>query len=143
MRLWHYRILEYLPDKQLKAQWRECVCIAKNIKEKITPNHILVNKIMDYPIEHFNLYCLLVSNEMIKRGYHISSNVICKLKEYTGFLEKSCLIYNVYDLWHDYTYYRICMANLYEKYLCGGISDLEWDKLLKGYFSTFNETYLI
>ena len=27
------------------------------------------------------------------------------------------------------TYLKICIANLYEKYLCGGISDAEWQKI--------------
>ena len=39
--------------KQLIAQWRECSAIAGNIVKLGFPNHILVNKIMDYDIDEF------------------------------------------------------------------------------------------
>ena len=47
MRLWHKDLIPVLPRQQLIGQWRECCLIAKQISEKGTPNHILVNKIMD------------------------------------------------------------------------------------------------
>ena len=50
MRLWHKDLIPVLPRQQLLSQWRECCCIARNIVENGTPNHILVNKILDYPI---------------------------------------------------------------------------------------------
>lgn len=65
MRLWHYQLLPYLPRLQLISRWRECCCIAKNIAEKGAPNHILVNKIMDYPIDHFVEYSCNVCMEMV------------------------------------------------------------------------------
>lgn len=82
MRLWHYRLLPYLPRLQLVSQWRECCCIAKSITEKGTPNHILVNKIMDYPIDHFVEYCYNVCIELAVflltsgRGYTIGSRIL-------------------------------------------------------------------
>ena len=51
MRLWHKDLITVLPRQQLMAQWRECCCIIKNITEKGTPNHLLVNKIMNYDIK--------------------------------------------------------------------------------------------
>ena len=68
MRLWHKDLLSALPSQQLVAQWRECCAIARNIAVIGTPNHILVNKIMDYPISHFYTYSNLVLEEMYKRG---------------------------------------------------------------------------
>ena len=50
MRLWHKDLISCLPRLQLIGQWRECCLIAKNIAEKGTPNHLLVNKIISYPI---------------------------------------------------------------------------------------------
>ena len=47
MRLWHKDMISILPREQLVAQWRELSAIASNIQTKGTPNHILVNKIMD------------------------------------------------------------------------------------------------
>ena len=69
MRLWHKDLIPVLPDKQLLGQWRECCAIAKNIATKGTPNHLLVNKIMDYPIGHFYIYGVLVYTEMKARGF--------------------------------------------------------------------------
>ena len=54
MRLWHKDLIDVLPNGQLLGQWRECCAIARNIKAKGTPNHLLVNKIMDYPDIDFN-----------------------------------------------------------------------------------------
>ena len=56
-----------LPRQQLISQWRECCCIAKNIADKGTPNHILVNKVLDYNYQHFNYYTMLVVNEIKKK----------------------------------------------------------------------------
>ena len=47
MRLWHKDLIPYLPRQQLLGQWRECCCIVRNIAMLGTPNHILVNKVMD------------------------------------------------------------------------------------------------
>lgn len=47
MRLWHKDLIPYLLKLQLLSQWRECCAICSNIANKGTPNHILVNKIMD------------------------------------------------------------------------------------------------
>ena len=49
MRCWHKDLISVLPKQQLLGQWRECCLIAKNIAEQGTPNHILVNRIFNYP----------------------------------------------------------------------------------------------
>ena len=58
MRLWSYQLVPFLPRQQLVSQWRELVCIAKSIHDKGTPNHILVNKIMRYPLSDLNKCCI-------------------------------------------------------------------------------------
>lgn len=78
MRLWHIDLIPYLPRQQLLSQWRECVCIAKNLAEKGTPNHILVNRILNYPDYHFVEYINRVSQEMMKRGYKVNLKTIEK-----------------------------------------------------------------
>jgi hypothetical protein len=35
----------------------------------------------------------------------------------------------IYNAWMDVTYLKICYYNLYEKFLCGGISQEDWDKI--------------
>ena len=60
MRLWHKSLIEVLPRQQLLGQWRELSAIASNINKKGTPNHILVNKIMDYPNNDIVSYAFYV-----------------------------------------------------------------------------------
>lgn len=141
MRLWHYKLIPYLPLQQLVSQWRECICIAKNIAEKGTPNHILVNKIMNYPIEEFHTYCNLVLGEMVKRGYRIRESSLVKLEKYIQFnVNVSPKNYdkNLFVNWHNMNYLDVCYMNLYEKYWCGGIDELQWKDLVFGYKKVIN-----
>lgn len=132
MRLWSYQLIPFLPRQQLLSQWRECVCIAKSIYGKGTPNHILVNKIMNYPISEFNDYCNIILVEMVKRGYNVSKSSINKLQDYIGFEVDSDKQYNhPFGGWHNETYIQICLWNLYEKFLCGGVTEIEWNLLKK------------
>lgn len=134
MRLWHKDLIPVLPRQQLLSQWRECCCIAKNIAENGTPNHLLVNKILDYPPIHFELYCNLVYGEMIRRGYKVNEdsrhslyNNIRKAEERNVF--NRSIIGTLYQDWHNERYFWQCYYNLQEKYDCGGISKEEWSKL--------------
>lgn len=134
MRLWHYRLVPYLPRQQLLSQWRECICIAKSIHNKGTPNHILVNKIMDYPISEFIDYCNIVLVEMVRRGYNVSESSINKLEDYVDFEVDSEKQYShPFGGWHTLRYLNQCLSNLEEKYDCGGITDEEWGELCSGY----------
>ena len=67
MRCWHKSILEYLPELQLKSQWRELVLMAKDLHEKGSTNHLLINQIMLYNKDHFNAYVYYVYRAMISR----------------------------------------------------------------------------
>lgn len=137
MRLWHYKLLSYLPRAQLLSQWRECVCIAKNIHDKGTPNHLLVNKVTEYPIEEFNIYCSFVANEMLARNINVSYDSVKKIEELLGVGRIRTNGHDsVFNGWHNDEYLRICMANLYEKFLGVGknkITDYEWATLKAGY----------
>lgn len=130
MRLWHYRLLPYLPRQQLLSQWRECCCIAKSITEKGTPNHILVNKIMDYQIDHFVEYGCNVCLEMEYRGYKCDSS-----RFYKYFATKDIVVplridgEQIFPEWHDDIYLRECLYNLEEKFRAGGIPADEWRRI--------------
>lgn len=140
MRLWHKDLIPYLPKNQLISQWRELCCIAKNISVNGTPNHILVNKIMDYSIDHFYLYSTLVTVEMKDRGYKIKNK---SLSEFTSNLfdyastffpkpdGKQVTIETLYSDWHNDRYFIQCYFNLQEKHDCKGIKDNEWEYLQK------------
>ena len=129
MRLWHKDLISVLPRQQLLGQWRECCCISRNICVHGTPDHLLVNKIMDFPIEHFHRYAWEVSNEMFSRGYK------CDINKFQSFTKHGIRFINtpshldMFKGWHDDRYLRQCLYNLQEKYDCGGISDAEWDRI--------------
>lgn len=133
MRLWHYALVKYLPRQQLLSQWRECVCIAKSIHDKGTPNHILVNKITDYPISDFNNYCNIVLAEMLRRGYKVSSQSVRKLEDYVDFaVDSKQKEYIPFKSWHTLRYLDQCFYNLQEKHDCGGLTNEEWDRICEG-----------
>ena len=124
MRLWHKDLIPALPRQQLIGQWRECCLIAKNISEKGTPNHILVNKIMDYPLSHFETYSMLVYKVMQERGWQPDKNRFFKWLPDIG---KQIVTYDeLFKDWHNAQYLKQCYFNLQEKYDCGGITDEEW-----------------
>lgn len=138
MRLWHKDLIPVLPRQQLLGQWRECCLIAKNIAEKGTPNHILVNRIMDYPIAHFCTYTQLVIDEMTKRNYKISDSAINNFEYYIDLACERLDNYNknhhgeyskLFYGWHNAFYLRQCYYNLEEKFDCGGITWEEWEKI--------------
>jgi len=112
------------------SQWRECCCIAKLINENGTPNHILVNKIMNYDISNFVNYTELVISEMIRRGWKINTE---KFYKYFKGMDIKKFNIIIFFNWHNRRYFTQCFYNLQEKYDCGGISDEEWDKIEKRY----------
>ena len=123
MRLWHKGLICVLPKQQLVSQWRECVCIAKNIKEKGMPNHILVNKIMQYDISHFYSYAVLVCSEMKSRGYR------CDFERFKKYCDSEVFKSQPFENWHNKRYLTQCYYNLQEKYDCCGIKEDEWKKI--------------
>ena len=133
MRLWHKYLIGVLPRKQLLGQWRECCLIAKNIAEKGTPNHLLVNKVMEYPISEFCDYCNIVLYQMIVMGYNVSEKSIHCLEDNVGFCVDSDLNMGIFKGWHNDRYLTQCFYNLQEKYDCGGISEEEWKTLRSEY----------
>ena len=133
MRLWHKDLIPVLPDKQLIGQWRECCAIAGNIAKLGTPNHLLVNRIMNYKLSHFYMYCSLVAYQMYDRGFKINQRSKEKIMSITDQDIRMGSEFIGYDQlfagWHDERYLRQCCYNLQEKYDCGGMTDAEWRKI--------------
>ena len=67
MRLWHYKMIQFLPKSQLLAQWRELNSIFKK-----QDKHILINYVYEYPKLDLYHYTEIVIDEMKKRGYKIN-----------------------------------------------------------------------
>lgn len=135
MRLWHYKLIPYLDKQRLVAQWRECCCIAKNIADNGTPNHILVNKILNYPFRHFYSYAGLVCDELIERGYKYDWTKFTNWFDKINCMECHYIDENeIFKDWHNTRYLRQCLYNLQEKYDCGGISKEEWNNITKNFY---------
>ena len=139
-RLWHKDLIPVLPRQQLLGQWRECCAIAKSIAEKGTPNHVLVNRIMEYPTCFYIVYTFMVANEMEKRGYKVDTAKIEQYFEDKDYWLTEEFMDAVWDInsaifteWHNDRYLRQCLANLQEKYDCGAITDMEWGRITARY----------
>lgn len=117
MRLWHTKLIKALPREHLVAQWRELSAIASKIQTSGTPNHVLVNFVMDYDFDHFISYAYYIRQEMTKRKYRTMNTVwdkIVSLKPDWKLLP----IEEVYKNKMSDFYLTVCYYNLYEKYDC-------------------------
>lgn len=142
MRLFHKDLLSVLPTMQLKGQWRECCLIAKALHDG-NLNHILVNRVKDYPIEHFYRYCGRVVSFMVDKGFKCDYNKLLQYADdYKGevaFWHSSAVpLDELFDGWHNDRYLRQCLYNLEEKAICGGIPADEWQKIYDVYGKRFD-----
>lgn len=126
MRLWHKDLIAVLPKQQLIGQWRECCAIARNIAVKGSPNHILVNKVMDYSPIHYYAYCRIVYEELQKRDYKCDWSKLTKWIIFFPDGNVKCHVDELFEGWHNDRYLMQCLHNLQEKYDCGGITTEEW-----------------
>lgn len=134
MRLWHTQLITVLPREQLVGCWRELSAIAGAIQKNGTPNHILVNFILDYDYNHFISYAHYVREEMTKRGYRTMNSVwekIISLKKDWTLLPLN----EVYKEKMNKVYMEICSWNLYEKYLCGEITKEDMKRIAEIYIN--------
>ena len=136
MRLWHWRLIPVLPRQQLLSQWRECCAIAKSINEKGTPNHILVNPIMNYPISDLDKYTRWIGEEMMCRGYNWNFHRYTDHRP--GLVVRDFIssdpdpyIDLIFHGWHNDQYFWQCYSTLQEKHDRGGITDEEWSLIEK------------
>lgn len=127
MRLWHYKLIPFLPNSQLIAQWRELNSIFKK-----QDNHILINYVYEYPKKDLYIYSFLVLKEMIHRNYKIKS--VDNFNNYFG-LDPLDRIEMKKDetpfiRHHNDRYLIQCFYNLQEKY-DRGQKDFKKDQYLK------------
>ena len=145
MRLWHYKLLPYLPDAQFKGQLRELVVIMRSWRDEGKTNHLLINRVMGYPKSDLYAYFLEYWNEHSYRnkGQSLKYEICNEFYEFCHDFTRS----NVFEGWHNKEYLRVCMANLYEKHVFGvgksRITDEEWETLCRGYKQITGEEYQI
>ena len=128
MRLWHYRLLPYLPKGQLLSQKRECDLIWKDIANGRKTNHILINYIWEYEdyLKELSVYYWLLKEEFDKRGFtfNFSNNFVTKNVFY-GYN------YKPFSKHQTDRYLKQCFYNLQEKWDRGqkDFTDREYIKL--------------
>lgn len=128
MRIWHTFLIDVLPREQLIAAWRELSAITGSIQKNGTPNHLLVNFVLDYDYDHFISYTKIVRDEMTRRGYRTMDSVWNKIISLKPDW-KEIQLGNIYHEKMNTDYFQICYYNLREKWLCGGIKAEEWGKI--------------
>ena len=163
MRLWHYKLLPYLPDAQFKGQLRELVAIMRAWRDDGKTNHLLINRVMDFTPRNLTSYFLCYNEEYTKRyGKKIDRYIYWEFLNFANYeVEKDYkvsfingvdvvsvrLLKDIFAGWHNTEYLRVCMANLYEKHHFGigksRITDEEWQVLLDGYKAITGEEYKI
>lgn len=132
MRLWHKNLIKGLPNMHLQAQWRELSAIAGAIQKNGTPNHVLVNFVLDYDYDNFISYAYYIRQEMTNRKIRTMNSVwekIISLKPNYTILP----IDEVYEEKMNFTYLTICYYNLLEKYLCGMFGDEDWHNICSAF----------
>ena len=135
MRLWEKRLLPYLPDKFIIAQWRECIAI-KRQWEKGTLKHRLVSYVMNYDRQYFETYVMQVVVAMVFRNIKFQSKYYREILSFCSNDEP----FNV-DPYpeHNDRYLRQCYYNLQEKYDRGIVSEEEWTLIYKEFHDMIKE----
>ena len=124
MRLWHTSLIPALPREHIVAQWRELSAIAGKIQTSGTPNHVLVNFVMNYDFDHFISYAYYIRQEMNARKYRTMNSVWEKIES----LKPDWTLLPIEEVYkgkmNDF-YLTVCYYNLYEKYDCGMFDDFD------------------
>jgi uncharacterized protein (TIGR02328 family) len=131
MRLWDFRLLPFLDDFHIVAQWRELLAIKGAIDKNGTPNHRLVNKVLDYNIKDFKNYTTLVAMELMARDIKYLYGKYEEIlywdsKCFNNNRECDCIPYHD---WHNHRYITQCYYNLQEKADCGIVSKQAWARI--------------
>ena len=121
MRLWHKDLIFVLPHQQLLDQWRDCCLVAKSLADAPwSLKHVLANRVLDYPLEHFFAYTSLVYMAMLSRGYRADWESFAKYKIPSA--PQGIYYRAIFSDWHNTRYLKQCLYNLQEKLDCGAIS---------------------
>lgn len=120
MRLWDYRLFEYLPDMQIRGQWSELNSIFKNQNK-----HILINFVYEYEKVDLLIYTQWFLQEMEKRGFKFD---LKNYYEYFKDLDQDDVkdintqwitASGIFERHMNREYLQICCWNLYEKLIRG------------------------
>ena len=146
MRLWSWQLLPYLSDLQFKWQLREITAIMRDWRDRGKTNHLLINRVMEYPKADLYRYFCEYEAEYFKRYGRTLDRYS---SEFGRFANWSVDTKNntIFEGWHNKEYLRVCVCNLYEKYRFGvgksKITQTEWDRILQGYKDITGEDWAL
>ena len=146
MRLWSWQLIPYLNDLQFKGQLREITAIMRDWRDMGKTNHLLINRVMEYPKADLYRYFCEYEAEYFKRYGRTLDRYS---SEFGRFANWSVDTKNntIFEGWHNKEYLRVCLSNLYEKHTFGigksRITDEEWQRLCEGYKTITGEEYKI
>ena len=146
MRLWSWQLLPYLSDLQFKGQLREITAIMRDWRDRGKTNHLLINRVMEYPKADLYRYFCEYEAEYFKRYGRTLDRYS---SEFGRFANWSVDTKNntIFEGWHNKEYLRVCVCNLYEKYRFGvgksKITQTEWDRILQGYKDITGEDWVL
>ena len=122
MRLWHQKLIEFLPRQQLLGQHRECCALRGNGWGK---KHSVVNYVFEHSYDMLYQYHLLIMAEIVNRGYKINEQWLDKCfrgkicsYDYSNFTKSDLTIKPTNHLIypeHNQMYLNECLDNLKSK----------------------------
>jgi uncharacterized protein (TIGR02328 family) len=125
MRLWSQQLINKLPSvkdykgcsNQLGGQHTEIRMILAKIKKHGKVNHSTVNYVNNYSISELYAYGLLIIDEMIKRGFNVSLDIINQYKGDNKALQLYNKAKNGFIIYkeHNNKYLQECIDNLKNK----------------------------
>lgn len=124
IRLWHQKLIPYLPRQQLLGQHRECCALRGAGWGR---NHSVVNYVFTYTPDLLVAYHFLVMNEMKKRGYkpdetwynpNYRGKTLGEQPNWTTPLLKQFLTQDRIFIEHNDEYLQECLDNLKGKGIC-------------------------
>lgn len=146
MRLWSWQLLPYLSDLQFKGQLREITAIMRDWRDRGKTNHLLINRVMEYPKADLYRYFCEYEAEYFKRYGRTLDRYSIEFGRFANWIVDT-KNNTIFEGWHNKEYLRICMSNLAEKHFYGigksRITDEEWQRLCDGYKTITGEEYKI
>lgn len=128
MRLYHYKLLPFLPQQMIVSQWRECIAI-KRQWEKGTLKHRLVSYVKDHDEVYFGTYVKMVCRELTKRKINYNDDLYYELTQFSGVSYPNIGNLILHYEEHNNRYLKQCLYNLEEKATRNIISKEEWLKI--------------
>lgn len=143
MRIWHYKMLRYLPEHQFKALNRDIVLLMEQIATEGEPRlEVSTSRVLLSPKEDVKKYAYLYMMAYKERFGKYPKRLLERYSYIKPEPDEE-----IFVGWHNKEYLRVCMANLYEKWKFGmggnKIHTSEWKSLANGYYFLTGERYQI